>query len=209
MNLFTRAGLVTFILFSLVACSDSAKEIAAKKELEKPDEPLTGRQAFQKMFPMARGWVTDAQPLLMQSYNLQQVKSEKGKAGAWQATFVSVSLRRARPYSWSAVEAGGNLHKGVFAGPEQSWAGPTGQEIPFDIGAIRIDSDQAYEAAMKHKDAIAFTKKYPDKPVMFLLEKIRRFPDLAWRVVWGESVSTSEYSAFIDATTGMFLERTR
>lgn len=208
MNLITRAGFITAILFSM-ACSDNAKKIAAKKELEKPDEPLTGRQAFQKMFPMARGWARDAQPLLMQSYNLRQVQAEKGKAGAWQATFVSASLSRARPYSWSAVEAEGNLHKGVFAGLEQRWSGPTGQGIPFDIGAIRIDSDQAYEVAMKNKEAVAFTKKYPDKPVMFLLEKTRRFPDLAWRVVWGESVSTSEYSAFIDATTGMFLERTR
>src|SRR5437764_13171280 len=173
MNLLTRAGLVAAILFSLAACSDTSKEIAAKKELEKPDEPLTGRQAFQKMFPMARGWARDAQPLLMQSYNLQQVKAEKGKAGAWQATFVSVSLSRARPYSWSAVEAEGNLHKGVFAGLEQSWAGPTGQQIPFDIAAIRIDSDQAYQAAMKNKEAVALNKKYPVKPVMFLLEKTR------------------------------------
>jgi hypothetical protein len=208
MSLFTRAGVVTSILFALVACSESPKESAAKKELEKPDEPLTGRQAFQKMFPMARGWAIDAQPILMQSYNLQQIKTEKGKAGAWQATFVSASLGRSRPYSWSAVEAGGSLHKGVFASPEQSWAGPVGQEIPFDIGAIRIDSDQAYDAAMKRQETVEFTKKYPDKPVMFLLEKTRRFPDLAWRVVWGESVSTSEYSVFIDATTGDFLERT-
>jgi hypothetical protein len=209
MHPFTRAGLVTLILLALAACSGSPKETAAKKEAEKPDEPLTGRQAFQKMFPMARGWARDALPLLMQSYNLSQVKTEKGKAGAWQATFVSTSLGRARPYSWSAIEAGGNLHKGVFAGLEQGWAGPTGQETPFEIAAIRIDSDQAYEAALKHPDAIAYVQKFPDKPVMFLLEKTRRFPDLAWRVVWGESISTSEYSAFIDATTGTFLERTR
>lgn len=209
MHPFTRAGLLASILLALTACSDRSKEIAAKKEAEKPEEPLTGRQAFQKMFPMARGWARDAQPLQMQSYNLTQVKTGNGKAGAWQATFVSTSLSRARPYSWSAVEAEGNLHKGVFAGLEESWAGPTGQEIPFEVSAIRIDSDQAYEAALKNKDAIAYTRKYPNKPVMFLLEKTRRFPDLAWRVVWGESVSTSEYSAFIDATTGAFLQRTR
>lgn len=209
MKLFTRAGLVTSILLSLVACSESPKQSVAKKELEKPLDPLTGRQAFQQMFPMARGWSRDAQPLIMQSYNLQQVKTEKGKAGAWQATFVSTSLGRARPYSWSAVEAEGNLHKGVFQGLEQAWSGPTGQETPFDVAAIRIDSDQAYDAAMKNKETIAFTTKFPDEPLMFLLEKTRQFPDLAWRVVWGESVSTSKYSVFIDATTGAFLRSTR
>jgi hypothetical protein len=61
---------------------------------------------------------------------------------------------------------------------------------------------------MKQKDTIAFVKKSPDKPIMFLLEKTRRFPDLAWRVIFGESVGTSEYSVFIDATTGAYLERT-
>src|SRR5205085_10717339 len=119
------------------------------------------------------------------------------------------ALGRSRPYSWSAVEAEGNLHKGPFAGLEISWGGPTGQELPFDIVAIRTDSDQAYDVAIKQKDAIALLKKFPDKPVMFILEKTRRFPDLTWRVVWGESVSTSEFTAFVDATTGKFLERTR
>src|SRR5258708_24947746 len=77
MNLFTRAGLVPAILLALVACSESPKE-SAKKEPEKPAEPVTGRQAFQQMYPMARAWARDAQPLQLQSYNLQQVKSEKG-----------------------------------------------------------------------------------------------------------------------------------
>lgn len=209
MHPLNRCSLVALLLISLVGCSSTPNKTVAKKEADIPDEPLTGRQAFQKMFPMARGWARDAMPLRMQSYNLSQVKSEKGKAGAWQATFVSASLSRARPYSWSAVEAEGNLHKGVFAGLEESWSGPSGQELPFEVAAIRMDSDQAYEAAIKNKVAMAFLKKNPNKPVMFLLEKTHRFPDLAWRVVWGESVSTSEYSAFIDATTGAFLERTR
>ena len=36
---------------------------------------------------------------------------------------------------------------------------------------------------------------------------VDRFPDPTWRVIWGESVSASDYSVFIDATTGMLLEK--
>ena len=204
----TRAGLLAFLLLILTACSSSSDSAASKKAEEKPDPPLTGRQAFQRMFPQARAWALDAQPMQLTSYNLTQIKTEAGKAGAWQATFVSLAQHKARTYSWSAVEAEGNLHKGVFAGPEQSYAGPSGQESPFPIAAIRTDSDEAYEVAMKQKDTIALLKKTPDKPMMFVLEQTRRFPDLAWRVLFGESVSTSEYSVFVDATTGAYLERT-
>jgi len=50
-------------------------------------------------------------------------------------------------------------------------------------------------------------KKYPDKPLSFILERTNLFPDLTWRVIWGESVSTSDYSVFVDATTGKYLEK--
>ena len=41
----------------------------------------------------------------------------------------------------------------------------------------------------------------------FLGKFTPRFPDTTWRVVWGESVGTSDYSVFVDASTGQFLER--
>ena len=40
----------------------------------------------------------------------------------------------------------------------------------------------------------------------YLLEKIDRFPDVVWRVIWGESVGHSNFSVFVDASTGSFLE---
>ena len=206
MTLNVRAGLLGPVLLLLVACSEAPKQPAAKKA-EPPDAPLTGREAFQRMFPEARAWALDASPLQLQSYNLSMVKSANGKAGAWQATFVSVAQGKARTYSWSAVEAEGNLHKGVFAGPEQRWAGPTGTEMPFPVEAIRTDSDAAYETALKQKDTVAFITKFPGKPMGFLLERTKRFPDVTWRVFWGESIGTSEYSVFVDASTGAFLEK--
>src|ERR1035441_9138279 len=107
------------ILF-LSACSDAPKT-AEQKQPPKPPEPLTGRQAFQRMYPQARGWAPDAQPLEIRSVNLARVKADKGKAGAWQAVFVSPSLGKAKTYTYSAVEADGNLHEGVFGGLEESY----------------------------------------------------------------------------------------
>jgi hypothetical protein len=157
------------------------------------------------MYPQARGWAMDAQPLRLRSIRLGQVKSGKGQAGAWEAAFVSVSKGRARTYTYSSVEAEGNLHEGVFAGIEEGYSGSSGPAFPFDIVAIKTDSDQAYDAAAeKSQDYI---KKHPEVPVTYLLEKTNRFPDLTWRVIWGESVGSSDYSVFVDASTGKYLEK--
>ncbi len=193
-------------LLLMGGCGEPPAKQAARKAEMTPDPPVTGRQAFQQMYISARGWAPDVQPLLVQSYNLTQVKGEKGKAGAWQATFVSPSLGRQRLYSWSAVEAEGSLHKGVFSGSEGSWS-PGGQR-PFLLAALKVDSDQAYETALKQKETMELLKKTPDIPLLFILEQNRRFPDLSWRVVFGESVSTSAYSVFVDASTGDFLQKT-
>ena len=190
------------LAITLAGCSDSPT-VTAKKE-SKPLEPLTGRQAFQQMYIAARQWAPDCQPLRLNNVRLTEVKAPNGKSGAWQCIFVSPGRNRAKTYTWSAIEAEGNLHKGVFAGQEESYS-PSRQEQPFLIAAIKTDSDEAYgEAAKKAAD---FLKKAPGKPVNFLLEKTPRFPDPAWRVFWGESVGTSDYSVFINATTGQFLER--
>jgi hypothetical protein len=205
MSTLARARLLLPLVLLLSACSEAPKTAEKTKAPEKPPEPLTGRQAFQMMYPQARGWAPDAQPLELRSIHLSQIKPEKGKAGGWQAIFVSPSLGKSRTYTYSAVEAEGNLHQGVFAGIAEDYAVGRGSSVPFMVAALKIDSDQAYDvAAEKSQDYI---KKDPDKVISYLLEQNKRFPDPAWRVIWGESVSSSDYSVFVDATTGMFLEK--
>ena len=187
----------------LPGCSDAPKT-AEQKAPTKPLEALTGRQAFQQMYPQARGWAPDAQPLQIKSLNLAEVKADKGKAGVWQVVFVSAARAKAKTYTWSAVEAEGNLHQGVFGGIEDSYT-PRGDSTPFEIAAIKVDSDEAYATAVK--ESAEYIKKNPDKPVMFLMELGRRFPDVTWRVIWGDSVGTSDYSVFVDGSTGKYLER--
>lgn len=183
-------------------------EAKKTKEPEKPPEPVSGRFAFHRMYAVARQWGgSDVQALSLSSINLPEVKSADGKAGAWRATFVTPSRGRQRTYTYSVIEAGGNLHKDVFAGLEEGYAGPRGQASPFLIAALKTDSDAAWKTA-SGKSA-EYMKKNPDKPITFVLELTRRFPNPAWRVIWGESAGTSNYSVFVDASTGHYLETMR
>ena len=200
-----RIGYVLAVAILVSACSEAPTESAKTKAPEKPSEPITGRQAFQYTYPSARIWAPDCQPLTIRSMNLDQVKSSDGKAGAWEIIYVSNQLARARPYTWSALEID-NLHKGVFPGREESWRGPTGQEMPFPPQSLKIDTPEALETA------IAKSKEYLDKPgdkpaVTFLLESTPRFPNPVWRVLWGTSVSSAKYFVTIDASTGALLGR--
>jgi hypothetical protein len=198
----------TFTLFSaaalLLLLAGCSTEPAApqKKAEEKPPEPVTGRQALQQMYISARGWAADIEPIQVTTLAVADVKSVPGKAGAWQALFVSPSQNKARAYTYSVVEGEGNLHKGVFAGFDQSI--PMGAEKPFLMAAIKVDSDEAYATALKK--GADYDKKNPGKPITFLLEHNNKFPDVSWRVIWGESAGTSNFSIFVDASTGGYLE---
>ena len=198
---------VTCALFLLLqGCSDSPTATGAKKEAEKPPEPVGGQSALYKMYQVARSWAPDAQVLKLNSIPLSEVPNvPRGKAAAWQATFTSAARSQARSYTYSIVESQGNLHKGVFAGLEEAWSGPHGVTAPFPIMAVKIETDAAYETALKQ--AGDYDKKNPDKPIALLLEKQNKFPDPVWRVIWGESTGTSNFSILIDASTGDFKEK--
>ncbi|HLH41231.1 MAG TPA: hypothetical protein VKX39_18935 [Bryobacteraceae bacterium] len=187
----------------LAACSETPAP-TAKKAAEPAVAPITGRQAFQMTYPQARSWAADCQPMRIRSFNLPEPKSADGKAGAWEILWVSAAKGRQRIYTWSAVESEGNLHKGVFAGLEDAWRGPQGQEKPFSVAALQIDTPEAYQTAVAK--SAEYLKKPGEKPqVTFLCEFTPRFPDPAWRVMWGQSVSAAEWSVFVDASTGQYL----
>jgi hypothetical protein len=200
------------LLAILTACSDTPTTTAVKKEPEKP-EPVTGQTAVFKMYQMARAWAPDAQVMTLQSMHLSEVKDgAPGTAPAWQANFVSAAKSQARSYTFSIVEGEGNLHKGAFAGPEQGWSGgPSGLNSPFLMAAIKVDTDAAYKTAMENvrSHAAEYDKKNPGKPITITLEKTSKHPDPAWRIIWGESAGTSNFSVLIDASTGEYLETLR
>lgn len=199
--LFVLTGTLALLLTS---CSDTTT--VAKKEPEKPPEPLTGQSALYRMFQVARSWSSDVQVLKLNSIPLSDFPDvPRGTAAAWEATFTSQSRSQLRSYTYSIKDAPGNLHKGVFAGQEAGWTGPRGTSSPFLMAAVKVDTDAAYQTALAQSGD--YDKKTPGKPITFLLEKITRFPDPVWRVIWGESVGTSNFSVYVDASTGEYKEK--
>ncbi|HKE25796.1 MAG TPA: hypothetical protein VKB88_25735 [Bryobacteraceae bacterium] len=186
----------------LTSCSQQPSAPPEKKVEAKP-EPVTGQSALFKMYQVARAWAPDCQVLKLTSMRIADVPDQPGKAGVWEATFVSPSRSEARTYNWSAVDSvESNLHKGVFQTNAQPFSAH-GSSKPFLIAAVKTDTDAALETA-KAK-AVEYEKKNPGKPILFLLEQTSKFPDPAWRVVWGESVGTSNFSVYVDAMTGGYL----
>jgi hypothetical protein len=194
------------LLLALAGCSGTTTKTAAPKAEEKPVDPIGGLDALYQMYRPARNWAPDIEVLKMGTIPMQeaQVKYVPGKAVAWQASFVSPSRSKARSWTYSVVEGEGNLHKGPFAGLEEAWSGPRGQNVVFNIQAVKIDTDAAYKTALTK--AVDYEKKNPGKTISFLLEQTKKHPVPYWRVVWGESVGASNFSVLIDANTGRYLE---
>ncbi len=193
---------VAMLVFA--GCSQPAPKTAEKKEeVEKP-QPVTGQSALWKMYQVARSWAPDAEVLKMNSIPLAEVEQVRGKAAAWQATFTSATKGKARTWTYSVIESEGNLHKGAFGGLEEPYSGGAGLTSPFPIAAVKIDTDAAFKTASEK--ATDYEKKNPGKPISFILEKTKKHPDPTWRVIWGESVSTSSFSVYIDASGGAYIE---
>jgi len=200
-----KSWLATAVSLLACGCSQTGRETKTTST-QKALEPITGRQALQYTHGSARFWAPDAHPITVRSMNLDQVKPVDGKAGAWEIGYVSAQMARARTYTWSAVEIGDSLHKGVFRGPEEAWQGPQGQQRPFVPEALRIDTPQALQTAVASSSD--YLKKPYSKPqVTFLLEATPRFPNPVWRVLWGTSVGSAEHAVIVDAVTGVLLAK--
>ena len=185
----------------LTGCSDEPV-VSAKKDAA-PAEPVTGQSALYRMYQVARSWAPDAQVLKANSMHVTDVPDVHGKAGAWQAIFVSESKNAARVYTYSVVEAEPNLHQGVFPSQPESWSGPASGNKPFLIAAVKIDTDAAYKTALK--SVVEADRQSSRQTISFLLEKENKFTNPSWRVIWGESTGTSGLSAYVDSSTGSYL----
>lgn len=192
------------ILLTFVACTEPSPGPEQAAEPEAPPEPIDGQTAFFRMFPAARNWAPDAQGLRLENLRIEEVKPKDGKYGAWRATFYSPSKNRVGVFNYSVVEVGGKIQKGVFQDHEEAYT--SGLEKPWPVAAFKVGSEKAYQVALSRKETKAYIKKNPDRPVNFLLEQTNRHPNLAWRIYWGERLSTSDFSVFVDASTGDFLE---
>src|SRR6195952_2602448 len=158
----------------LPACSSSPRP---KLEAEKPAVPLTGLHALYQMYTSARAWAQDLQILRYSSINIPEVQHQDGKAPAWQVVFVSQALAKSRTYTFSVFEASLTLHQGIFPEAPQDWS--SGGK-PFLIESAKIDTDKAWEVALKHGEE--YNSKNPKMPISYTLG-MDKGNDPAWRVI--------------------------
>lgn len=188
-----------FALGPALILSSCASTEPEKKKPPKVIEPVSGLHALYQMYTPAHAWADDIEILKYTSIDLTEVKREPGKAPAWQAVFVSPSLRKARPWTFSVYEASVTLHEGLFPESPQDWAG---EGKPFAIQTVRIDTDSAWETALKH--GAEYNRKNPDMPITYTLTMDEGNSPL-WRVIWGRSVGQSGFSVLVNAETGDFV----
>jgi hypothetical protein len=201
------AATLTAAVIVLAACSaapppatESKTEATPKKEL--PAGPVTAKTAFYEMYKPARAWAPDFMLLSLVSNDVPGVPSDAGKFGMWTAVFVSPGRNEARTFTYSAVDSGTTIHKGVDASGPQSWSGATAASRPFQTMDFTTDSDAAYQTAMEK--AGAWVKAHPAKQAAFTLANASRFPTPVWYIVWGDKASG--YSVLVSATTGTMVK---
>ena len=185
--------------------SSTPSEIKARenkaKGVKAPPEPVSGQSAFFRMYAQAKTWAPNVQGFKCEPVRLPQIPEKDGKFPAWRCSFVSQEAKVMKTYSYSAIQAEG-LFEGVFAGHDESYSGPRGQNMPFPVLALKIDTDAAIKTAIeKSKDYI---KKNPDVPVTPVLEKTKEDANPVWRVYWGNTIAQSNYSVVVDASTGAY-----
>ena len=194
--------------FVLSSCSEAppapAKvEAEVKKEPAKAPEAVTAQRAFYELYKPARAWATDLLALSVASGEAPNIKNEDGKAGVWVAIFVSPSRKEARTFTYSAVDNGADLRKGINIGNVLPWGGATPTSKPFSNSEFAVDSDAAYKAAFEK--AADWLKKHPDEKATLRLGNASRFAAPIWYIMWGST--KSGYAALVNATTGAVVSK--
>ena len=205
MGKFNVAATLTAAVLALAGCSTAPPAVNKAEVIQKPETPagpVTAKTAFYEMYKPARAWAPDFMLLSLVSNEVPGMQCEAGKFGMWTAVFVSPSRNEARTFTYSAVDSGTSIHKGVEAASAQSWSGPTAASRPFQTMDFLTDSDAAYQTAMER--AGSWVKAHPGKQVAFTLANASRYPTPVWYIVWGDKAAG--YSVLVSATTGTMVK---
>jgi hypothetical protein len=205
----TKIAIACLALSALVACSSSTKTGSTEsqpgaKSVPKQAEYLTGRTALQKMYISARGWAGDAKLFRLQSQFTPDAPTAEGKAGLWRASLASPSKRTMKMFVWSGLVGADAPEQGITFSAEDSWNPSNASTQVFDLGFLKVDSDQAYEVAQKHGGE-KLTARDQKQPVIFVLDWDAEKSELVWHVIYGNSQDEAKLRIAVNATSGEFL----
>lgn len=192
------------LLAILVACeSNPPQSTEAKPEVKTP-ELITGRAAFQKVFIAARNYAVDVKPFRIESILTTDSNGHDGKSALWRASFASVTRRAVKPFIWSGSNAQDAPSRGVSPGNEDTYNPNNSSTQVFDVGFLKVDSDQAFTEAQKH-GGDKVLEKDPSTPVLYVCDWNHNTNELVWHVIYGESREAAKITISINASTGEYI----
>ena len=203
--IYAGCSAILFLLFLLTACSsDSGKPAEPAKPEVKSPELITARSAFQKLYVAARGWNQDAKPYRLEAIVTSDGNGQDGKWAVWRGSFASESKRSEKSYTWSGSAAEGAPDRGVNPGVEDSYSPSNSSTQVFDMGFLKIDSDQAFAEAQKH-GGDKILEKDPKTPVFYVCDWNHNTNQLIWHVIYGAARDASKLTVAVNASTGEFI----
>lgn len=195
-----------FFLLLLIACSETptSKPATNVKPEKKQPQLLMGREAFQKMYISAHIWAPDAKPYMLESVVNSESSGKDGKATVWRSGFASLSKRAIRSFLWSGSALPEAPESGVSAGVADMYEPSNSSTQAFDFAFLKVDSDKAYEVALKH-GGDKLIKAKPDQPVMYTLDWNGRQNLLTWHVIFGTDLQDAKLRIAVNASTGDYI----
>jgi hypothetical protein len=182
----------------MAGCSSEPEKPAGGESAKPKGTPtLTGRSGFQRCFVAARGWARDAQLYRLESQIGPGSNGQDGKAPAWRAGFASASMTGTRTFMWSGED--------VMPGVQDSYNPRNTSTQVFDIGFLKIDSDQALAEANKH-GGDKILEKEKDTAVFYILAWDRQDNLLVWHVIYGPDPDNAKLRVAVNATSGEFIK---
>jgi hypothetical protein len=160
--------------------------------------PVTGKTAYWEMYTSARNWAKDIMPLEVQSKSIPGVANGDGKAAMWTATFASPSLSQSRTFTYAIEAKKPDIYKGVIIGEGIPWTGPSRSMLPFQMAEVTVDTDTAYNTAVK--DAAAWLKAHPGETATFTLRDVAKYNVPTWAVLFGDE--KKGYRSLVNAIDG-------
>ena len=195
-------------LAALVACNDNNPQAAKSAEPAKPakKEPMlyAGREAFQKMYVSAHMWVPDARPYLLESVVNAESNGHDGRASVWRGGFASLSRHGLKGFLWSGSQLPEAPSLGISSGVEDMYNPSNSSTQAFDIGFLKIDSDKAYETALKH-GGDKLIKANPNQSVAYTLGWSPHENILTWHVIFGTGLQDAKLRIAVNASTGEYI----
>lgn len=206
---FAIRSFAVFFVLSLIACSGGGNKpaeqpAAAIKQEPKQAQLEMGREAFQKMYVFAHQWAPDAKPYSLESVVNSESNGQGGKASVWSSGFASPSRRGLKRFLWSGSVLPDAPSSGVSSGVEDTYNPSNASTQVFEFAFLKVDSDKAYEVALKHggEKLIKADKK---QPVTYMLDWNPRENILAWHVIFGPNAHEGKLRVMVNASTGEYI----